>query len=153
MSSPSLTFGEHTKDLVETEYVNIGKKKYKMCDPELKRICIDQVEIHKNALKDVSENFQVTVKNLKRWLKVGSDRKKGGGCKVKDPEMERKLLGWLTEYQIAQGNHVTSKMFKHKALEFTTNQTFTASKGWLEKIKKRHGLQINKRGIKIKFAN
>lgn len=37
----------------------------------------------------------VPLKNLKRWVKVGAKRLKGGGRKILDNEMEVKLAAWI----------------------------------------------------------
>ena len=75
----------------------------------------------------------VPIKSLRRWVKVGYIRKKGGGRKVKDPKMEKKIYKWYLEcckHDIA----VTPRMIKIKALEFSHVKEFNASKGWLAKF-------------------
>lgn len=76
-------------------------------------------------------------------MKVGCERKKGGGRKTKDPEMEKLLYRWYTHKQ-ANSEPVTAKMIKEKAIELTTCQDFIASKGWLDKFKIRYRLDIAK---------
>lgn len=68
----------------------------------------------------------------------------GGGRKIRDPEMERKLFEWYKEVRIIQNLPVTSRMIKTRALELTKLGDFNASKGWLEKIKKKYKLQISR---------
>ena len=68
----------------------------------------------------------------------------GGGRKIRDPEMEKKLYEWYIEYHINKNLPVTSRMIKSKALELTKLKDFNASKGWLEKIKKKYNLQISR---------
>jgi hypothetical protein len=46
------------------------------------------------GLKEASGIFNAPIKSLKRWLKVGHERKKGGGRKTKDPHMEKHLYKW-----------------------------------------------------------
>ena len=53
--------------------------------------------------------FAVPLKSLKRWIKVGPERKKGkvifsiifhilgGGRKIRDPEMEKTLFNWYED--------------------------------------------------------
>ena len=70
-------------------------------------------------------------------------RKKGGGRKSKDPDMEKLLYQWYHDlYQ--KGVPVTSRMIKIKARELTRCKDFVASKGWLDKFKVRYNLQIYK---------
>jgi hypothetical protein len=80
---------------------------------------------------------------LKRWIKVGCDRKKGGGRKTKDPTMEATLFSWYKSMK-DRGNNVTAKMIKEKAINITSCQDFIASKGWLDKFKIRYKLDISK---------
>jgi|LauGreDrversion4_2_1035121.scaffolds.fasta_scaffold824573_2 hypothetical protein len=56
--------------------------------------------------------------------------------------MEKNLLEWYHEYHIIQKNPVTSNMIKSKAIEFTNSTDFLASKGWLEKFKKKYKIDI-----------
>lgn len=58
--------------------------------------------------------------------------------------MEKKLSEWINEYSIVGGNPITAKMIKKKALEFRTCTDFIASKGWLEKFKKKFKIVIHK---------
>jgi hypothetical protein len=68
----------------------------------------------------------------------------GGGRKIRDPEMETNLYNWYEEYHVIKNNPVTSKMIKQKALEFTKYRDFIASKGWLEKFKKKYHLDLTR---------
>ncbi|KEJ83005.1 hypothetical protein OXYTRIMIC_466 [Oxytricha trifallax] len=95
-------------------------------------------------LKQVADKFGVPVKSLKRWLKVGHERKKGGGRKTKDPVMEGKLYKWFIE-QKSRGEVVSAKKLKSKAKELSEYpEEFYASKGWLDKFKNRYGLEVTK---------
>ena len=58
--------------------------------------------------------------------------------------MEKKLYEWYKAYHIKEGNPVTAKMIKLKALEFKKCKEFCASKGWLEKFRKKYNLEIMK---------
>lgn len=81
------------------------------------------------------------LKSLKRWIEIGPDRKKGGGRKVRDPEMERELFMWyLNCKQI--GFYISPRMIKIKALSFTKNKDFNASKGWLAKFQSKYKLDL-----------
>jgi len=58
--------------------------------------------------------------------------------------MEKKLYAWYIEYHEINKKPVTAKMIKQKALEFTGTKDFYASKGWLEKYRKKYNLYIAK---------
>ena len=49
--------------------------------------------------------------------------------------MERKLFDWYSN-NINNG-FISSSMIKEKALEFRTKYDFIASKGWMEKFKRK----------------
>lgn len=51
-------------------------------------------------------------------MAIGCERKKGGGRKTKDPDMEKELYDWYTE-QKENGIEITGKMMKEKAIEFS----------------------------------
>ncbi len=55
--------------------------------------------------------------------------------------MSELLLDWFKQYHLKEGNKVCSKEFRKKALSLSKCQDFKASKGWLQKFKKRY--QIN----------
>lgn len=116
------------------------KKKYNMISPETKRKYVEMAK--ETDAKEVSRNFGIPLKSLKRWLLLGHERKKGGGRKLKDPEMEKKLYEWYKEYHDRNQKIVTAKLIKQKALELTKCKDFIASKGWLEKFRKQHNLDI-----------
>lgn len=57
--------------------------------------------------------------------------------------MEKKLLRWYHTCDIYEGNKITTKDFKKKALEFSNDINFKASKGWLQKFRKRYIIKLN----------
>ena len=67
----------------------------------------------------------------------------GGGRKIRDPEMEIKLFEWYTKLKL-NNLPVTPKMIKQKALSITKYSDFIASKGWLEKFKRKFKLELNR---------
>ncbi len=56
--------------------------------------------------------------------------------------MERKLFRWYYN-TILEGTKVTTKDFKEKAQEFSNYSKFRASKGWLQKFRKRYTIKLN----------
>lgn len=82
--------------------------------------------------------LNLPLKNLKRWIKNGPVRKKGGR-KTQDPDLERFLLRWIEGYRKEYGTLPNSKEIRDKAIENTKHkESFKASKGWLEKFMSRH---------------
>lgn len=83
-----------------------------MLDPETKKKAIELAK--QENIKVASLTFNVPPKSLKRWLKVGYLRKKGGGRKTKDPAMEKELFNW---YKVMKNQNIpiTARMIKEKA--------------------------------------
>ena len=57
--------------------------------------------------------------------------------------MEKKLYAWYIQLK-NEGIPVTPKMIKQKALAITKFEDFIASKGWLEKFKRRFKLELSR---------
>lgn len=58
--------------------------------------------------------------------------------------MEEKIYSWYSELKNEKNIAVTAKMIKHKALELTKFKDFIASKGWLEKFKRKYRLELKR---------
>ena len=56
--------------------------------------------------------------------------------------MESLLFSWYEDLHQKNKTSITSKMVKQKALEITRYRDFIASKGWLEKFKKKYNLEL-----------
>ena len=69
--------------------------------------------------------------------------------------MEKKLFSWYTQLK-SKNTPVTPKMIKQQALSITKFSDFIASKGWLEKFKRKFKLELsreNKIDVKKKIAS
>ena len=88
---------------------------------------------------EVARKFGIAAKSIKRWIEVGAERVKGCGRKTKDPEMVKNLLSWYN-LNIEKGVLITQKMFLNKSLNLSRFSDFRASKGWLEKFKRKYGI-------------
>lgn len=69
--------------------------------------------------------------------------------------MEENLYKWYHNEHIIKKKSVTSKDIKRKAKEFCSVENFNASKGWLEKYKKKYNLELvrAKRTTKVRPVN
>ena len=120
----------------------LKKKKYNILTSDDKKNLVEMAK--KSNAKVVSKKYGIPLKSLKRWLLLGHERKKGGGRKEKDPEMEAHLYSWYKEFHVQNKHYVTSKIVKQKALELTKFNDFVASKDWLNKFKKKFSIEIIK---------
>ena len=117
------------------------RKHYFMFTSEAKQFCLDLINIKKLSFDIVMKMCKVPRKSLRRWSHVGCNRKKGCGRKTRNPEMENKLVEWYKEV-INQNINVSAKMIRDKAVEISEDKDFLASKGWLEKFKKKFNIRI-----------
>ena len=67
----------------------------------------------------------------------------GGGMKVKDPEMEEKLLASVMAYK-ANGVNPTWRNICQMALQLSNKPEFKASMGWVAKFVRKNGLSNSK---------
>lgn len=86
--------------------------------------------------------MNIPKKNLRRWMELGIERRKGGGRKRMDEEMEQKLHSWCLEECLSQGRPVSRSEIRKKALELSKYpEKFKASKGWTDKFVKKYNLR------------
>lgn len=123
-----------------------------MFPTEDKKFCIELVNKHRLPIEIVSSFCRVPKKSLCRWLSIGAERQKGCGRKLKDPQMEKKLIEWYSQ-AVQRGLYPSARMIRNKALQFTTAKDFLASKGWLEKFKKKYGITIYNSNVKRKLLD
>ena len=57
--------------------------------------------------------------------------------------MVKKLLDWYYNAIKTKGGKITTREFKDKALKLSKDPTFRASKGWLQKFRRRHNIKLN----------
>ena len=117
------------------------RKHYFMFTSEAKQFCLDLINIKKLSFDIVMKMCKVPRKSLRRWSHVGCNRKKGCGRKTRNPEMENKLVEWYKEV-VTRNISVSAKMIRDKAVEISEDKEFLASKGWLEKFKKKFNIRI-----------
>ena len=65
----------------------------------------------------------------------------GAGRKIRDPNMEKKLMDWYNNYHCKQHRPINSRLIRKMAMDFSSFSDFRASKGWLEKFKKRYHIK------------
>ena len=156
----------------ETSIKKVLKKKiirsrhhYIIYSTEAKKFCIDLIKMSKWNSEIISLICEVPSKNIKRWIKLGVIRKKGGGRKTKFPNLEKDLVYWFYD-SIDKNFYPIASDIRNKALEICNDKDFLASKGWLDKFIKKYGITpfikkdrvlINKMGysewIKYKYPS
>ncbi|CAD8057490.1 unnamed protein product [Paramecium primaurelia] len=108
--------------------------------------------------KRVSQAIGTTIKNLKRWQRCGTERKKGCGRKKLNPYAEKQLIEWVIQRVHQIRRKISRQELKCKALELFKNQNFCASKGYLDKFVKSYQLKQRMNDIlksigKLKIKN
>lgn len=117
------------------------KSKYKMYSPNTKEQVIESIRSGL-SLKEATIKFSVPTKSVKRWLVIGPHRKIGCGRKIRDPELESNMINWYNENKSLY--KITSSTFRRKALTLSKDRNFKASKGWLEKLKRKYGFKLDR---------
>lgn len=126
------------------ERKKISKKrgKYKICDENQKLEAIRIAQL--TSPQEAAEILNIPIKNIRRWLKNGYQRKKGAGRRTQDPEMEKLLIQWMADYFKLYQKIPVNKELKIKARKLSKIPTFKASKGWCDKFWKRNREFIKK---------
>ena len=114
-------------------------KKYNILPQELKKQLLFDAKYMKTI--DVAKKYGISTRNINRWKKLGIKRKRGSGRKYKDPELEKKIIIW---YNFQDKKNVSAKIFRDKALELSSNESFRASSGWLTIMKKKYRIKFKK---------
>jgi transposase-like protein len=111
--------------------------KYRKYNYSLKKEAVE-LSIKMGDPVQASKLMNVPLKNLRRWIENGPKRKKGGR-KTHDPQMEVKLYNWVSNYRDVHKQLPSRKEIKSTALRFSHfPEKFKASKGWYEKFMLRH---------------
>jgi len=100
--------------------------------------------VAKLGLEQASALVGIPKKRMKRWVENGPDRKKGAGRKTMDPEMEYKLICWISYFTEKNKRFPMRQVIKQKAKELTCIREFRASKGWCDKFFRRNAVIINR---------
>ena len=107
--------------------------KYKLVSQDIKLQALDRIR-QGASIRVVAEEMDIPMKNLHRWMKYGANRKKGGGRKKYNDQIEVQLFQWCMDQGLAQGRPVSRIQIKEKALEMSNCEKFVASKGWIDKF-------------------
>ena len=86
--------------------------------------------------------YMITKSRIRRYLNNGTMRKKGGGRKTLDPDMEENLLRWIEDSTIKSRCFPNRGLIKSRAKSFSKVGSFLASKGWCDKFFKRNAQRL-----------
>lgn len=92
----------------------------------------------KYGIDAAHKRFKLCKSRIKRYQRNGPDRKKGGGRKTLDPDMEVYLLDWIQQSTRESRAFPSRIIIKEKAKEISKVSDFLASKGWCDKFFKRN---------------
>ena len=116
-----------------------NKGKYHILTKEEKNKIFKELQFLSNV--EISRKYNISLRNVTRWRKEGVERKKGSGRKYKDPTLEEKMLCW---YYQNDPSKITTKIFREKAKELSSDFSFKASTGWLVRLQKKYNLSFAK---------
>lgn len=97
----------------------------------------------KNGIDATHHKYRICKSRIRRYLSNGADRKKGGGRKTLDPDMEVNLLNWIENSTRDSQSFPSRCLIKEKAKSLTKVDNFLASKGWCDKFFKRNAERLN----------
>lgn len=97
----------------------------------------------KHNVDAAHKRFNICKSRIKRYMKNGPQRKKGGGRKTLDPSMEVRLLSWIQESTKLTHTFPNRGLIKSRAKELSKVQSFLASKGWCDKFFKRNAERLS----------
>lgn len=118
---------------LSSQIFNSQNKTYNIQDKEIKDLLCKLAEILPYQL--VGKCFNVCPRNICRWLQKGTIRKKGGGKKILDSQMEQELKRKYDE-EVANHGFVSNKKLRELALQCSTKDDFKASRSWLARFKR-----------------
>ena len=118
---------------------------------------LQAVEVAEKKSKEAAaREFSVDPRRIREWCaqkekllelkkQGGSKRKQldGAGRRVQSEDMEETLLSWIMELR-GRNVRVSRKMIQLQAKALASVESFTASRGWLEKFMTRHGLSLRR---------
>jgi hypothetical protein len=90
-------------------------------------------DVHTSIIKALAQLTEINEKTLRRIATGGPDRKKGGGRKRMDSEMEQLLASYIAGLN-ERGRPPTRGEVKNLGQLLTSVPDFRASKGWLDKF-------------------
>ena len=90
-----------------------------------------------------SQKSKLVAASKKRGEK-GRKRLAGAGRKIMDEDMKEALFDWIVEMR-ANNLRVARSMIQGKARDLSTVQGFKASRGWLFRFMRRHGLTLRRK--------
>lgn len=118
---------------LSSQIFNSQNKTYNIQDKEIKDLLCQLAKILPYQL--VGKCFNVSPRNISRWLQKGTIRKIGGGKKILDPQMEQELKRKYDE-EVEKHGFVSNKRLKELALECSRKDDFKASWSWFERFKR-----------------
>ncbi|EAR94783.3 Tc5 transposase DNA-binding domain protein (macronuclear) [Tetrahymena thermophila SB210] len=152
------------KGFIETQQANNSSKlnlttkskrgHYKKYSVKLKKKLVNLL-LEGEQPKDLSQKYNIPMKNLQRWKIYGAERREGGGRKIMDLNMEVILLEYCIDYTLRGRCRCPRKLIMQKARDFTKEANkFKGSKGWLDKYSTRTGLsKIMSEYKQLKISN
>lgn len=111
-------------------------KKYTILNYEQKREIIESLARDSSFVnyQRLSEKYNTSVKNLRRWVNAGILRKPGCGRKKMNIQAEQQLSQWVIEQSVQLGKRISRTRMKEHAIELFADPHFKASKAWQDQF-------------------
>lgn len=130
------------KNIDSSQLFRNSDRQYSIFNYKMKEIIVELSKTY--DLQFLKRVFGISEKSIKRWSNNGTLRKKGAGRKEIDPQMGKKLYGWIISNR-KKGIIFSRREIREKAKELSTVKSFLASEGWFSKFKKVYGIKTGRK--------
>ncbi|CAD8094329.1 unnamed protein product [Paramecium sonneborni] len=120
------------------------QKKYTILTEDDKQEIIQQYYKHpsQTSLMHLKDKYKTSIKNIRRWIRLGFKRKKGCGRKKLNEKAEELLEVWVKKQCVKQKKRVSRQQIKAQAIKFFKDSNFKASKAWQDEFVKSKNIKI-----------
>ncbi|CAD8054724.1 unnamed protein product [Paramecium sonneborni] len=115
---------------------NKALKKYNILGQEDKQQILESLQKDSSLemYQILSEKYNTSIKNLRRWYQDGIARKPGCGRKKLNTKAEEELRQWIIKESVELRRRVRRSQLKQKAIELFNIPNFKASKAWQDEF-------------------
>ncbi|CAD8143138.1 unnamed protein product [Paramecium octaurelia] len=115
---------------------NKALKKYNILGQEDKQHILESLQKDSSLemYQILSEKYNTSIKNLRRWYQDGIARKPGCGRKKLNTKAEEELRQWIIKESVELRRRVRRSQLKQKAIELFSIPNFKASKAWQDEF-------------------
>ncbi|CAK94777.1 unnamed protein product (macronuclear) [Paramecium tetraurelia] len=125
---------------------NKALKKYNILGQDDKQQILESLQKDSSLemYQILSEKYNTSIKNLRRWYQDGIARKPGCGRKKLNTKAEEELRSWIIKESVELRRRVRRSQLKQKAIELFNIPNFKASKAWQDEFIRNFDIKYQK---------